>query len=192
MGKETERLHALIQEQLALAEAPELRLVPEDVNRLLRECAEIVEHELKERRVRATVRLGSSLPPLLLDTDLMRRVLLNMLRAGIGHARPGGRIKVQSKRRGERVEVLVAADGSRDVGLVLDNLWSPFRGEVEERASVSSASIQQILRDHRGVLRVSSSPDWPLVFSLILPIVDNRDRRQGAPDRRSGYRRRRA
>jgi nitrogen-specific signal transduction histidine kinase len=189
LSQEIEHLNRLVAEQIELGNRGDPRLVPEDVNRLLQECVALCADDLKGRKVRVTPRMGAGLPPLLLDPDLMRRVFLNLLRAGITHAAPGGRIKVQSKRMGKAIEVLITADGTRDPGQSLENLWKPFMGR--EGGSVSSESIQRILRDHRAMLTVSTTPDWPLVFSLVLPIADNQDRRQPAPDRRAGGDRRR-
>jgi nitrogen-specific signal transduction histidine kinase len=189
VSQEIEHLNRLVAEQIELGNSGDPRLGPEDVNRLLRECVELVGSDLGAGKVKVTQRMGANLPHLLLDTDLMRRVFLNLLRTAITHAAPGGRIKVQSKRAGERVAVQITADGPRDPGQSLENLWKPFMGRPG--GSVSSESIQRILRDHRAVLTVSTTPDWPLVFELSLPIADNQDRRRAAPDRRAGGDRRR-
>jgi nitrogen-specific signal transduction histidine kinase len=182
--QEIEHLNRLVAEQIELGNSGDPRLSPEDVNRLLRECVELAGPDLTTARVKVTQRMGASLPALLLDPDLMRRVFLNLIRTGIAHAAPGGRIKVESKRAGKRIEVRITADGPRDPGQSLENLWKPFMGR--EGGSVSSESIQRILRDHQAVLTVSTTPDWPLVFSLSLPIADNQDRRRSFPDRRAG------
>ncbi len=189
--QEVIRLDRLLEEQIELATSPVPELHPEDVNRLLSECLMFVSRELREKKIRFTKRLGSDMPSLLLDPDLMRRIILNMLQAGIEATTSGGRIKVESKRKGDLVEILIAADGKREPGQVLEQLWKPFRADDEHGQDVMASGIQRILREHRGVLQVSSTPQWPLVFSLVLPIPGNQDRRKST-DRRVPRDRRRA
>jgi signal transduction histidine kinase len=190
--QEVVRLDRILGDQLELARSPEPELCPEELNRLLNECLMMTSDDMRAGKVRVTKRLGSSIPHLLLSPDLMRRVFLNMIRAGIESASPGGRIKLESKRRGETVEVLLTADGGREPGHVLDNLWKPFRVDDGGAGDVTASGIKRILREHGGVLRVSATRDWPLVFSLVLPIPGNEDRRQGPGERRTERERRRA
>lgn len=189
--QEVIRLDRLLEEQIELATSPIPELRAEDINRLLSETLMFVSQELREKKIRFTKRLGSDMPPLLLDPDLMRRIILNMLRAGIEGTTSGGRIKVESKRKGDLVEILIAADGKREPGQVLEHLWKPFRVDDEQGQDVMASGIQRILREHRGVLQVSSTPEWPVVFSLVLPIPGNQDRRKST-DRRVPRDRRRA
>jgi signal transduction histidine kinase len=181
--EESARLDRVLEDQIEAARSPEPALAPDDVNRLVSEALALLSADLEGGHVRVTRRLGASLPMLLLDPDLMRRMILNLLRIGLESAGPGGRVKVETKRRGEVVELLVAADGKREPGAALENLWRPFQTDGSGK-DVSAAGIERILREHRGMLRVFTTADWPLVFSLVLPISGNQDRRRGFRDRR--------
>jgi signal transduction histidine kinase len=181
--EESARLDRILGDQVEAARSPSPVLVPEDVNRLVNEALALAASDLDGGKVRVTRRLGASLPALLLDADLMRRMLLNLVRIGLEGTGSGGRVKVETKRRGDVVEILVAADGKREPGAALEYLWRPFRADGPGDP-VTTAGIERILRDHRGMLRVFSTHDWPLVFSLVLPIAGNQDRRRGSRDRR--------
>ena len=43
---------------------------------------------------------------------------------------------------------------------------------------------QQIVREHGGEIRVRCDSEWSTILSFTLPIRENEDRRQAAPDRR--------
>jgi signal transduction histidine kinase len=190
--QESARLDRILGAQLEFGASPDPDLRPEDLNRILSECLTLVTDDLRSRRIGVTKRLGAQLPSLLVDPDLMRRVFLNILRAGMDSAADGGRMKLESKRNGDRIEVLLAADGTAEPGQTLDNLWKPFRVHGKDGEDVTSAGIRQILEEHRGILRVYTTKDWPLVFSIVLPIPGNQDRRQGSPERRARRERRKA
>ncbi len=192
MVQEAERLERLLGDQVELARARDAERRPDDLNRILSECLMLLDAEIGRRRLRVTRRLASGIPILLLNGALLRRIFLNLFRGVLDGAPMGGRIKVESKRRGGWVEVTVASDGAHRPGRALDDVWAPFQGEAGESAGVSASSLGLLLREQQGALRTASTPDWPVVYVLTLPIPENRDRRRSERDRRSGRDRRRA
>jgi signal transduction histidine kinase len=192
MTVEIARVERLLGDQVELARAREGGFRPDDLNRILAECLMLLERETRARKVRVTRRLAMSLPTLLLNAGLLRRILLNLLRGALEGTEEGGRIKVETKRRGESVEILVAAESRREPGSSLDAMWKPFSAEAGETAGTSASAVQQMLREHGATLRVAATRDWPIIYSLTLPIPGNQDRRRMRRDRRSGADRRRA
>lgn len=190
MQREVERLDRLLGDQVEMARSPDPELFPDDINRVLEECLLLESDTIKARRVRVTRRLADTLPTLLLDLDLMRRIFLNMLRGAMERMAPGGRLKVESKRKGNEVEVVVAADVPRGRGETLEQMWRPFLAEGKRPGDVAAVVLERMLTRHQGVLQVTSDSQWPLLFRLRLPIADNKDRRRPGSDRRRRDRRR--
>jgi len=190
MQREVERLDRLLGDQVEMARSPDPELFPDDINRVLEECLLLESDTIKARRVRVTRRLGADLPTLLLDLDLMRRIFLNILRGAMERMAPGGRLKVESRRKGSEVEVVVAADVPRGRGETLEQMWRPFLAEGKRPGDVAAVVLERMLTRHHGVLQVTSNSEWPLLFRLRLPIADNRDRRRPGSDRRRRSRRR--
>jgi signal transduction histidine kinase len=188
--EEAARLDRILDEQLDLARRPEPDLELEDLNRLIGECLNLLSEEFRNHGVRVTRRLGPSLPELLFDPDLMRRVVLNLLRSAVSRVPRGGRIKIETKRRGDRVELGVSGDGAREPGGALDALWTPFLVDQGAAGSITVSGVDRLIRQMGGVLRVESTRDWPLRVTLTFPIGRNLDRRQLPEDRRSGRERR--
>jgi signal transduction histidine kinase len=182
MIEETSRLGRAISGSSELARPLEV-LEPDTLNRIMSETLALVRDEIQSSRVQLTQRLGASLPSLLLDADVMRRVFLNMLRAAVRSASAGGRMKVETKRRGDLIEVLVAADGERQAGQSLDALWAPFQGE-DDASDLRFSLSRHLILDHGISLRAGTSRDWPFLLTLIVPIAGNQDRRRGKRERR--------
>jgi hypothetical protein len=190
MQREVERLDRLVGDQVEMARSPDPELFPDDINRVLEECLLLESDTIKTRRIRLSRRLSTSLPTLLLDLDLMRRIFLNILRGAMERMARGGRLKVESKRKGNQVEVTVAADVPRGRGETLEQMWRPFLAEGKRPGDVAAQALERMLTQHHGVLQVTSDAEWPLLFRLCLPIADNRDRRRPGTDRRRRSRRR--
>ena len=182
LTEETSRLGRAMTSSAEMARsAPHLE--PDTLNRIMSETLSLVREELLEARVQLTQRLGASLPPLLLDADLMRRVFLNLVRAGIQSANFGGRVKVETKRRGEVIEVTVSADGERRPGQSLDAMWAVF-GDDDASGDLRLGLSRHLLLDRGVTLRTGTSREWPFCLSLIGPIARNQDRRRAQRDRR--------
>jgi signal transduction histidine kinase len=186
--REVERLDRVLSDQLELARTPLPELGPDDLNRLLEECLMLLGPELESSGARVTKRLGCDIPLLLLDTNLMRRVFLNMLRTGLERSRSGGKIRIESKRKGTMVEVQIAALGSRAPGDVVELLWRPFQVDRSRPGDITSRGVERILKEHQGTLQVSSNREWAIIFTLALPIPGNRERRRGGERRRRSRR----
>jgi len=162
---------------------------PCDLGDLVEAALDLVEPQLRAKRIRVSRRIGASVPFLVLDPDLVRRVLANLLEA-VGEGTPvKGRLKVELTRRGSTAEIWVAADGAREPGAVLDALWAPFLAQDPARG-FSVVSAREFLAETGARLETRTEPDWSQSYRLHIPIVDNRDRR-GRDDRRR-HRERRA
>jgi signal transduction histidine kinase len=182
MMEETARLGRAISGAGELAR-PGPVLEPDTLNRIMSETLALVRDDVEAARVQLTQRLGASLPPLLLDADVMRRVFLNLVRAGVRSAAKGGRVKVETKRRGDVIEVLVAADGERRSGQALDALWSTF-GSEDDGGNLHYSLSRHLLLDRGISLRAGTSREWPFCLTLVVPIAGNQDRRRGKRERR--------
>jgi len=182
MIEETARLTRSASSSGELAR-PDQVLEPDTLNRIMSETLLLVREEIQGARVQLTQRLGASLPPLLLDADVMRRVFLNLVRAGVRSASAGGRIKVETKRRGDVIEVLVAADGERRPGQALDALWSTF-GSEDDGGDLRFSLSRHLLLDRGISLKAGTSREWPFCLTLVVPIAGNQDRRRGKRERR--------
>jgi signal transduction histidine kinase len=182
--RETERLDAMLREQLEYAQLPAGRLRMQALNVIVQEALQRVSETLVRRRVRLVRKLGSGLPELLLDESRIRRVVENIIAYSLESVPVGGRIQVSTRRVGEHVAVEIAHDGSRGAGDLLEQLFVPFSTGSGGGAAVGLGVAQQIVREHGGEIRVRGEGDWGTVFAFTLPVAGNEDRRR-ARERRS-------
>jgi nitrogen-specific signal transduction histidine kinase len=161
---------------------PQFRI--ESINALLQASLQQVSEQLVRRRVRLLKKLSPDLPPLLLDTERLQRVIQNVLDQALQRVHPGGRVRVESRRVQQFVLVEIGHDGRAEAGEMLGELFVPFALPGEQGADLGLAVARQVVWQHGGEVRVRSEGEWSTVFTLTLPIRSNEDRRKPGTERR--------
>jgi nitrogen-specific signal transduction histidine kinase len=182
--RETERLDRLLAEQLSYAPSSEGALRLESLNGVVQEVFSKAAEALVRRRVRLVKKLAADLPTLLLDRERIQCVVANMLESAIENVGVGGRIRIESRRLGASVVLELAHDGPRAPGELLEQVFVPFASQRPGGPGVGLGVAQQIVREHGGEIRVRSDGEWGCIFSLSLPVFENRDRRSAGAGRR--------
>jgi len=181
--RETERLERVLGEQVALAQMTRPRLKLENLNALVQDVLQSQAEDLVRRRVRLLKRLAPDVPPLLLDSEKMRQVLVNILSYALQSVPSGGRLRVETRSGQGAVQAEIAHDGPKVAGEMLDRLFVPFSTSRRYGAGVGLAMAYQIVREHGGEIRARSEGDWSSIVTIYLPVRENDDRRR-KPDRR--------
>jgi signal transduction histidine kinase len=166
-------LSALIDDlfELSRAEAGEIALAPQPV-----EIGELVSETVTAMRTAGDER-GVTLqsdPPagrapgtaLVANVDpaKIRRVMLNLLENAIRHTPPGGNVIARSRRRGEKLEVEVADEGTGVAAEDREHLFEPFYrgGEHAARSGDGSglglAIARAVVNAHGGEIWLAPSP----------------------------------
>jgi signal transduction histidine kinase len=190
IARESRRLLALVRELVALMQLSRPRLRNVDLSELAREAFDLVRGKLERGGVRIEESHDPGLPPLLLDHDRVRQVILRIVENVAEGLPRGARFFLRSQRQGPNVCVEIAGESEPPEGGVVDSLFLPFGGG--QGAGLGLAVARQIVLDHGGELEASSDEEWPIRFRISFPVRENRDRRASRSDRRAGRDRRRA
>lgn len=181
IATESERLDRTLKEQLDRSEAVRVEQRMEDLSRLAGDALLELQPALSRSRVRLIRRLATTLPALRLDVDRMYQVILGLIRSALEQTPGGGRLRVETKRMGDVVQLIVAADGSRSPGATLEQLLAPFAGAG---GMLGPGAAGQIVKEHGGEIGVRSAEDWPTLYTVNLPIRHNEERRKSHHERR--------
>ncbi len=113
-----------------------------------------------------------------LDPQKMGRVLTNLISNGLRHTPPGGAVKVEARRSGERVEVIVRDSGEGIAAPDLPHIFERFyRGEqarVSDRdgqrgAGLGLAIVRGLVEAHGGQIKVESQAGHGSTFTVVMP-----------------------
>jgi signal transduction histidine kinase len=103
----------------------------------------------------------------------LTRVLQNLLQNAIRHTPADGTVRIEARRRAERLEVVVSDDGEGIEPEALERIFDPFwRGDPArsgEGAGLGLAVAKRIVEALGGDIRVRSAPTRGTRFAVVLP-----------------------
>jgi two-component system sensor histidine kinase CreC len=134
---ESERLERLVAGLLDLARAEgrsaEAPAPPIELAPLLADLARAVEPLAAAAGVRLTVIAERELPPLALDSDLLRRALVPLIENALRHSPAGGEVRLVLERRGEVALVAVEDQGPGVPPELRERIFDRFFFEASDR-----------------------------------------------------------
>ena len=171
--KQVEALKSLVNEFSSFARLPTGNQSPNDLNTIVEEA--VVLFREGHRSIRFEVVKDPGLPPLMLDHEGIKRVLLNLLDnavAACGANGGGGRIEVRTEalRSLDLVRLEVADDGSGMTPEVKTRLFEPYFSTKKEGTGLGLAIVSAILNEHRAFIRVRDNEPRGSRFIIEFPV----------------------
>ncbi len=161
------RIERLIHEILDYARYREPKFVPEDINEVVASCLYFIEVKAGSKLITIEKHLEPDLPPVLLDRQQIKQVLLNLfLNAMDAMDDAGGRLTVKTHRMnkpdGSWVQIEVADTGAGIAPSNLEHIFDPFyttkheSGE-HEGTGLGLTIVHEIVQEHHGSVDVTST-----------------------------------
>jgi two-component system sensor histidine kinase BaeS len=180
--EETLLLQHLVQDlqDLALAEAGELRLHPEPMA-----VADLLDQVAAAHRARAEtagITLSTEVdgdPGLTADPVRLRQAVGNLVSNALRHTPAGGSVRLAAHEKDGSVVVEVADTGSgiaaEDLPHVFDRFWraDKSRNRRSGGSGLGLAIVRNLVQAHDGTVEVTSTPGAGTVFVLRLPSEPN-------------------
>jgi signal transduction histidine kinase len=140
---------------------------------------------LKRSGVTLELKLPEDLPELRVSRGGLEQLFLNLFTNALDSMPAGGKLKVQAKKDGQRVEVKVADTGT---GIPADQLkWihEPFYTTKEQGFGLGLAICRSILWENGGEMRIESATGRGTTVTVTLPVAASLPGRRAAiPPRR--------
>ncbi len=181
--KETKRCAAIIRRLLDFARDKKPEKKYADLNRLIEETVRIVERPASLSNVEMSMALDPELPPVWLDADLIKQVVMNMVVNAQHAIENGGSIRIgtavcaepRSGVLGEpavaMVQISIADSGCGIPPENLSRIFDPFftSKEVGKGTGLGLAVSHGIVRSHGGEIEVRSTVGEGTTFKIFLP-----------------------
>ena len=178
MVGETERLDRLITDLFELARlesgALHLDLAPSPVQDLVSEILERMTAQAGRKGLRLIGEVSGEPPPLLIDSQQVTRVLLNLVQNAIRHTPADGSVTIGARAAGKSIVLEVRDTGegipAEDLPRVFDRFYRGDPARTREAgAGLGLALARGIVEAHGGNIRVASVPGDGSCFTVTLP-----------------------
>jgi signal transduction histidine kinase len=115
------------------------------------------------------------LPDVLVDKRAMKQVFFNLLRNAVQAVSPGGQIVVTAAADSSTLWVGIKDDGVGMDDQQLKQLFQPFNSTREEGTGLGLFIAYNIIREHGGIIEVTSEQHHGTEFNVLLPLVEGVD-----------------
>ena len=164
--EEVTTLRSLVEEFANFARMPSLSLAPSDLNKSVRRVVRLYPD------ARIHLDLADDQPLLELDSEQMRRVLINLIENGIDASGKNGQITIRTHGDGE-TSILSVIDSGPGVPIAdRARIFQPYISTKESGMGLGLAVVRSIVEDHGGHISVTDAPTGGAQFDLQLPIPD--------------------
>ncbi len=173
---EARRASGVVRRLLDFSRQGERARARSDLNELVYDVVALTQHLLRSNDVTLSLALDGDLPWLVMDVDLMKQVLLNLVHNALQAMPSGGFLQISTypvERDGARWAALEVKDTG--VGIKKEDLGRVFEPFFTTRAERGGTGLglsvtYGIVKDHGGDLEVASEPGKGSVFTVSLPI----------------------
>ena len=162
--EEVERLNRFVTEFLSYACQPPPKLMPENLNDLIRKAIALFEEKLREKEIILFTVLDPDLPTLPMDSNQIGQVLANLLINAMDAMPKGGTLEIktravkgtESKDSPERVVMTMKDNGFGISKDDLKGIFEPFFSTKENGAGLGLPISLRIVENHGGSLAIES------------------------------------
>ncbi|HEY5513829.1 MAG TPA: ATP-binding protein [Geomonas sp.] len=166
---EIERVERLINSLLNYSSPVRAEFRESDLNRVVHDTVLLMRRPCERQKVQLTMD-ESPVPAFRLDPEKIKQAVLNIIRNAQEALPGGGRISVATFVRGECAVIEIGDDGP---GIAVDDLpliFEPFFTRKGAGTGLGLSITQGIVEEHRGRIRVASTPGQGTIFTIELPI----------------------
>ena len=183
--RETKRCAAIIKRLLDFAREKQPEKKFNDINQIIEDTVRIVERPAHLRDIVITMDLDRTLPPIWIDADQIKQVIMNMIVNAQHAVEEKGSITIRTRRAAEprpspqsaepiaMVEISIIDTGCGIPEQNLRRIFDPFftSKDVGKGTGLGLSVSHGIVEAHGGVIEVQSKVGEGSTFSVFLPLM---------------------
>lgn len=171
LQREVARLEGILEDFLHYARGGEVNRAPHSLIELIAEVLEFTSPELEAEGVRLHAQLPPAMPLAMLDKNLFRQALLNLI-VNARQAMPGGgELIVELKRSGARAELVVTDSGVGMSEAQAARCFDLYYSTKRRGTGLGLATVKRIVDMHGGEIGVMSEEGRGTRFHIWIPLL---------------------
>jgi len=167
--KSVDELKGLVDEFSNFARMPAASPSPNDLNAILKEALTL--YEEAHRRIGFRLSADEAMPPILLDRDQIKRVLINLLDNAVAAIEGEGEIVLSSSYdRVLKIATFTVSDTGHGIAAEdRPRLFEPYFSRKKSGTGLGLAIVNTIITDHHGFIRAKENHPRGSRFIIELP-----------------------
>ena len=168
---ESERLDRIVSDFLGYSRERRYEFQAADLNELLAETLDLLANHPNAGRIGFERRLCGEPLEVRVDADAIKQVFWNMCDNALKAMPEGGRLLVETERRGSRACIRFCDTG---VGLkpgAIEKIFEPFQSSFTNGTGLGLAIVYEIITAHQGTVQAEAGAEAGSVFRLELPLA---------------------
>ena len=169
--EEIHRINEIVDRFLRFAKPAPPLLGKAEVASIVEETLQLLRPQIEKQRV-VIQKEFQPLPPILMDREQMKQVILNLLLNAVQAMPKGGHLALKAHLpEGDRwIKLSIQDSGLGIPGEDIDKLFDPFFSTKEGGVGLGLSIAHRIIDQHRGKIEVESAPGKGTLFTVWLPI----------------------
>jgi two-component system NtrC family sensor kinase len=176
--KESQRCKEIVQQMLNFSRTEPLHYRPADVNQIVNESLQFMEHSLARGGIEVRKRFSRQLPNIIADGHQLQQVFINLLINAQKAMDEGGLLTVTTRRTrrstsgGDSVEIRFSDTGCGIPKEYQERIFDPFftTRRVGEGTGLGLSISYRIVKNHGGEIRLNSKVGRGTAFIVCLPV----------------------
>lgn len=167
---ETQRLANIVRNFLTATRRKPPQFSDEDINDVIRNAVKVLEPEMKDAGVKTVLKLSRSIPPMLLDSEKMHQVLINLLKNAIESMPEGGNLEIISSKNEKICSVKISDEGIGIPQEYLPHVFGAYYTSKSEGSGLGLLIVHNIIKEHNGRIEIQSKQGKGTCVTIHLPI----------------------
>jgi signal transduction histidine kinase/putative methionine-R-sulfoxide reductase with GAF domain len=170
--EEIHRINEIVDQFLRFARPAPPIFEKTEVASLFEEILQLLRPQIEKQRI-SVVRDFPPLPPIAIDKEQMKQVILNLLLNAVQAMPKGGNLGVKGHipEDDRWIKLFIQDSGVGISGEDIDKLFDPFFSKKEGGVGLGLSIAHRIIDQHHGKIEVESDPGKGTLFTIWLPIL---------------------
>lgn len=171
--RQCEQLNQILDDFLQFARVGTLTLAPADLNQTVTEFIEFYAPQAAEQGIDISPHLAANLPPVRLDGNLWRQVLMNLSRNAQQAMPNGGVLELQTYERDGRVFLDIIDNGRGMTADTQARMFDAFYSTKRDGSGLGLPTVRKIVEAHGGTMSCESEVGRGTRFEIALPAASD-------------------
>jgi len=170
--EEIHRINEIVDQFLRFAKPTPPHLQKAEVAPIFEETLQLLRPQIEKQRI-VVHKEFQTLPPILMDREQMKQVILNFLLNAVQAMTKGGLLALKGSipRNDRWIRLLIQDSGMGIPREDLNKLFDPFFSTKEGGIGLGLSIAHRIIDQHHGKIEVESTPGKGTLFTVWLPIL---------------------